>query len=79
MVRTGPQGARDRLRIGLPGPGARPPIPTRADGRVHVAETFRRLIEATPEPGTPVDVNEDTLRRGGTGRGITLIEDDAAP
>jgi len=74
MLRAGPQGERSWLRIGLPGQQSDPQAAPELRGRVHVAEDFRRSVEAILEPGATVVVTEDSLRGGGTGRQMTVVE-----
>ncbi len=74
MLRAGLQGERVWLRIGLPGQESDPQAAPELRGRVHVAESFRRSVEAILQPGATVVVTEDSLRGGDTGRRMTVVE-----
>ena len=66
------------LRIALPGQSAEDDLrPLR--GRIIVADSFRRSVESVLVPGATVVVTGDTLSAGGTGRSVTVIQDDPAP
>ena len=72
MMRTGAGGQREWLRIALPGPlgSAESPQP----GSIRVAEDFRRAVEAILSPGATVVITPDSLRGGGAGRAMTVVE-----
>jgi hypothetical protein len=69
--------AEDRawLRVVLPGQAAEDPSEG-LRGRIHVADDFRRAVETVLEPGTTVVVTADSLSAGGTGRPVSLIEEE---
>ena len=68
---------RTWLRIALPGqPSDESTEALR--GRIHVAEAFRRNVEALLLPGTTVVVTGDSLSSGATGRNMTVIEEEGA-
>ena len=72
ILHAEPEGRRSWLRLGLPGQTA-----TAADdlrGRVHVDPAFRETVQAVLEPGTTVVITADSLRGGGTGRRMTVVE-----
>ena len=61
------------LRIALPGQS------DEADefrGQIHVADDFRRSVEAILQPGATVVITQDSLRRSGTGQPVAVLEDD---
>lgn len=68
----GPQ--RNWLRIPLPGQDGDAASAQELRGRIHVAEPFRRSVEAILEPGTTAVITEDSLTGGGSGRAMTVIE-----
>ena len=43
-------------------------------GRIHVAADFRQAVEALLEAGTTVVITGDSLRAGGTGRPVSVLE-----
>jgi hypothetical protein len=43
-------------------------------GRIHVAESFRRLVAPILRPGTTVVITADTLRRGGTASALPVLQ-----
>jgi hypothetical protein len=61
------------IRISLPG---QTDEASDLRGRILVADSFRRSVEAIVRPGTTVVVTADTLRQGGTGRSVPVLEDD---
>jgi len=74
IMRNTESGARSWLRVPLPGQTAAALAGDELRGRIHVDETFRRAVEAVLRPGTTVVVTTDSLRGGGTGRGMTVVE-----
>ncbi len=73
VMRATPDGGRSWLRIGLPGQNpadARPEL----RGRITVSDEFRRSVEAILHPGATVVITGDSLRAGGTGRAVTVME-----
>ena len=77
ILRATPGTERSWMRIGLPGQDAEPRAELR--GRVHVAEGFRRSVEAILQPGATVVITEDSLRGGSTGRQMTVVEEESSP
>lgn len=61
------------LRIALPGQTGETES---LAGRIHVAEDFRRLVEPVLQPGTTVVITADSLRRGGTGAAVSVLQDE---
>lgn len=76
VLRTSGNGARQWLRVPLPGQSVDPAAPPELRGRIHVAERFRANVEAILQPGSTVVVTGDSLRSGGTGHSVTVIQDD---
>ena len=74
LLRLGPDGAREWLRIALPGESAGAAEPELRD-RVHVPEAFGRALDEALRPGTSVVVTADSLRAGATGRRVNVVED----
>jgi hypothetical protein len=74
--RATPAGGSVWLRIGLPGQSAAPDAQSELRGRIHVPDEFRRSVEAILQPGTTVVVTSDTLQASGTGRSLTVVEDE---
>lgn len=74
MMRNAESGARSWLRVPLPGQTAAALASDELRGRIHVDEAFRQAVEAVLRPGTTVVVTTDSLRGGGTGRGMTVVE-----
>lgn len=72
MMRAGAGGAREWLRIALPGPLASAAGP--APGSIRVPDEFRRQVEGILTPGTTVVITADTLRAGSAGRALTVVE-----
>lgn len=67
------QGGGTWLRVPLPGQTGQ------ADdlrGQIHVAPDFRRAVEAILRPGTTVVITADSLRAGGTGTEVSVLEDE---
>jgi len=77
MLASAVGGERNWVRIALPGQESDSPPSQELRGRIHVAEAFRRSVEAILQPGTTVVVTGDSLRSGGTGRAMTVVEDEA--
>ena len=74
LLRLGPDGARQWLRIALPGESTGAAEPELRD-RVHVPEAFGRALDEALRPGTSVVVTADSLRAGATGRRVNVVED----
>lgn len=74
LLRLGPDGAREWLRIALPGESTGAAEPELRD-RVHVPEAFGRALDEALRPGTSVVVTADSLRAGATGRRVNVVED----
>ncbi len=61
------------LRIPLPGQTGQTDD---LRGQIHVADGFRRSVEAVLRPGTTVVITRDSLRAGGTGTEVPVLEND---
>jgi hypothetical protein len=78
VLASGAGPARSWTRIALPGQESDSGPTQELRGRIHVAEPFRRSLEAVLQPGTTVVVTQDSLRGGGSGRAMTVVEGDLA-
>lgn len=74
VLASGAAPERTWTRIALPGQDVDSGSAPELRGRIHVAEPFRRSVEAILQPGTTVVVTEDSLRGGGAGRAMTVVE-----
>lgn len=61
------------LRVPLPGQTGEGEA---LSGRIHVADSFRRSVEALLRPGTTVVITADSLRRSGTGAAVRVLQDE---
>lgn len=75
VLRSTPGADPSWIRVGLPGQNTATPAELR--GRIHVSDGFRRSVEAVLQPGTTVVVTEDSLRAGGTGQQMMVVESEA--
>jgi hypothetical protein len=74
IMRNGEAGAPTWLQIPLPGQAVTDATIARLRGRIHVHDAFRRQVQSVLRAGTTVVITQDSLRRGSTGRGVTVIE-----
>lgn len=77
MMRAGEGGRQEWLRIALPGALGAAEAP--AQGSIRVADDFCRAVSDILTPGTTVVITPDSLRGGGAGRAMTVVESDPAP
>jgi hypothetical protein len=62
------------IQVPLPGQAAGAGPPGALRGRIHVDESFRQAVQSVLRPGSTVVVTPDSLRAGGTGRSMTVVE-----
>jgi len=74
VMHGGEAGARTWLRVALPGQPAAELATSELRGRIRVADAFRQLVESVLRGGSTVVVTPDSLRAGGTGQGMTVVE-----
>lgn len=76
VMRATPEGGRGWLRVPLPGQTGAADPQDELRGRIHVADEFRRSVEAILQPGTTAVVTQDRLSLAGTGRAMTVVDSD---
>lgn len=65
---------RNWVRVALPGQVSSGEDPA---GRIHVSDDVRRLVTSILEAGATVVITQDSLRRAGQGRPVTVIQGDS--